>query len=144
MNNIGDGVQYPGPSGAIMGQYVPRHGRYIGRGGEIKVKRKCLEVVCQPPLLFLLSTICMTAFASVLLYYGLTGPYWELLTYDMEKVNEIVAANSTFLSVKWLFNGKVPAITYDNSYSSPDPPKYLLPLHSGVWISCIDLQGELL
>lgn len=66
-----------------------------------------------------------------------------MLNYDTDKLNEIVANNNTYLNVKWLFNGRVPVITAESSFTTPDPPKYLLPLHSGVWISCIDLQGEL-
>lgn len=124
-------------------QHYTRTGRYVGRGGDVKVKRKCLEVACQASVVFLLATIATTVLATVMLSYGLTGEYWEMLTYDLDKVNEIVAGNSSTLSVKWLFDGRVPVVSYESFRTTPpEPPRYLLPLHSGVWISCIDLQGK--
>jgi len=153
MNNIG-----AGPSGTTSGggQYSSE-GRYIGRGGQVpnvKVRRKCLEVACQPSVIFLVSTVLMTAFASVLLYYSLTGQYWEMLTYDIDKVNEIVETNKTYFSVKYVIGDRVPVITYNENSNSvvigngpitsdASPSiRYLVPLHSGVWISCIDLEGK--
>jgi hypothetical protein len=162
MNNVGGGGAGPSSGGySHSGQYSAE-GRYIGRGGHppnVKVRRKCLEVACQPSVILLLSTVLMTAFATVLLSFSLTGHYWEMLTYDLDKVNEIVDNNRTFFSVKYLINDRVPVITYNenspnvvigggiagvNSYTSDASPqiRYLVPLHSGVWISCIDLEGN--
>lgn len=52
------GIMLP-PSSSSTQQYVLRSGRYVGRGGEVKVKRKCVEVACQPSVVFLLATVCM-------------------------------------------------------------------------------------
>ena len=95
MNSVeGGSGSGPGPScssSQTQLHYISRagggDGRYVGRrGGDVKVKKKCIEVVCQPSVIFLTSTICMTAVASGLLSYALTGQYWEMLNYDAEKI----------------------------------------------------------
>ena len=81
-----------------------------GRGQpNIKVKRKCIEIICEPCAIFLMTTILCTALATALLSIALTSRYWEMMIYDQEKLKQLVE-NRTHLSVHWFFDGRVPRI----------------------------------
>ncbi|CAG7724240.1 unnamed protein product [Allacma fusca] len=177
-----------------------------GRGPHnVKVKRTCIEIICEPAAIFLVTTILVTALATALLYNALTSRYWEMMIYDEEELVSLVD-NRTQLSIEWFFEGRVSKITNhtglqvwgeetatvpalantnlnvmskqstsrgsgskgssstedrelsdleSDAFSSPGPDLetranivanpaivFLLPLHSGVWISCIDITEQ--
>lgn len=119
----------------------PTHHHQPSRASQqnVKVKRKCMEVVCQPSVILLCCTVVMTVLATVMLSISLTARYWELMAYDPDQVSEIVAEGNRSRAVQWLFDGRLPLITYEKP--GDNELVYLFPLQSGVWISCIDLEG---
>lgn len=106
----------------------------------VKVKRKCIEVICQPSVILLCCTVVMTGVATVMLSISLTTRYWELMAYDPDLVSEIIAEGNRSRSVQWLFDRRLPLVTYEKP--GDNELVYLFPLQSGVWISCIDLEGN--
>lgn len=123
--------------------YQPQRHHQPSRASQqnVKVKRKCIEVVCQASVILLVATVVMTVIATVMLSFALTAKHWEQMAYDPEQVTEIVAEGNRSRTVQWLFNGRLPLITYEKA--GDNELVYLFPLQSGVWISCIDLEGNL-
>jgi hypothetical protein len=91
-------------------------------------------------------TILLTALATLLLAFSITSRYWEIMIYDPRKVNDLLERNESMsmtegLTITWLFqDNRVPQISFKNKI--PPTVLYLLPIHSGVWVSCIDINGE--
>jgi len=54
-----------------------------------------------------------------------------------------VGSSKTSLSIQWLFEERVFLVSYDRGEEEKEKPEllYLFPLHSGLWVSCIDLNG---
>lgn len=134
------GVCAGGGLAAAQAQQSHRHQPSRASQQNVKVKRKCMEVVCQPSVILLCCTVVMTGLATVLLSISLTTHYWELMAYDRDQVSEIVAEGNKSRAVQWLFDGRLPLITYEKP--GDNERVYLFPLQSGVWISCIDLEGN--